>query len=187
MEDAERFARLVSLGCHDLRSPLATVYGFARTLARAEGNDDRTERYLGMIEAASEQMAELLDELGTAARIVGGRFEPALREVDTLELPPPDEGHVTVGGTGEVIETDPDIVRPALGSLALAAQRHGPVEQVVWTVDGRLLVLAPVTEAAAPVVVGEDLRDFGCVVARLAVEALGGSLAVDGDGLRVSL
>src|SRR5205814_2018492 len=29
-----RFARLVSLACHDLRTPLATVVGFAHTLTR---------------------------------------------------------------------------------------------------------------------------------------------------------
>ena len=34
-EDSE-FARLVSLACHDLRTPLATVNGFARTLTRFE-------------------------------------------------------------------------------------------------------------------------------------------------------
>ena len=45
-----RFPRVVSLACHDLRTPLATVYGFARTLTRAGELDDRTLRFLGMIE-----------------------------------------------------------------------------------------------------------------------------------------
>jgi signal transduction histidine kinase len=31
--------KLVSLACHDLRTPLATVYGFARTITRADGLD----------------------------------------------------------------------------------------------------------------------------------------------------
>ena len=84
--DDSRFPRLVSLACHDLRTPLATIYGFARTLTRMEEHDERTGRYLGMIEEAAEQMTELLDELGAAARIEAGRWEPALREVDTLEL-----------------------------------------------------------------------------------------------------
>ena len=58
------FPRLVSLACHDLRTPLATVYGFARTLTRAGELDERSTRFVAMIEEASEQMAELLDELG---------------------------------------------------------------------------------------------------------------------------
>jgi signal transduction histidine kinase len=82
----DRFPRLVSLACHDLRTPLATVYGFARTLSRSGDLDERNARFVGMIEEASEQLTGLLDELGTAARIVGGRWEPAVRQVDTRSL-----------------------------------------------------------------------------------------------------
>src|SRR5512146_3001001 len=126
MEDS-RFPRLVSLACHDLRTPLATIYGFARTLTRMEEHDERTARYLGMIEEASQQITELLDELGAAARIEAGRWEPVPREVDTLELPPADDDRIVVEGEGETIEIDADAVRSALRSLAVAALRHGPV------------------------------------------------------------
>jgi signal transduction histidine kinase len=187
MEDAERFARLVSLACHDLRTPLATIYGFARTLTRAGDQDERTTRFLGMIEAASEQMTELLDELGVAARIKADRFEPMPREVDTLELARSDDPRVTATGPGATVETDEDSVRHALHALAIAALRHGPVEQVTWTVAGTSLRLTPVTEAAAPVVSGEELRDLGALVAGLVIRAVGGSLALDGDALVVQL
>jgi hypothetical protein len=50
-----------------------------------------------------------------------------------------------------------------------------------------MLTLAPVTAAAAPIVSGEEVRDLGSLVARLAVEALGGSLELDGRSLRVAL
>src|SRR4051794_9700996 len=80
------FARLVSLACHDLRTPLATVYGFARTLMRDDGLGDPAARYVGMIESASQQLGELLDELGLAARIELGRYEPSLKQTDTAEL-----------------------------------------------------------------------------------------------------
>ena len=187
MEEAERFPRLVSLACHDLRTPLATIYGFARTLTRAEGYDERTMRFLGMIEVAAEQMTGLLDDLGVAARIKGGRFDPLIREADTLELAKGDDPRVEVRGKGAQIETDAETVQTAFAALALAAIRHGPVERVVWTVDGRVLTLAPVTAAAAPVVSGEEVRDLGSLVARLVVEALGGSLELDGQALRVAL
>ena len=185
--DTDRFPLLVSLACHDLRTPLATVYGFARTLSRGEELDDRSARFLGMIEEASEQMTGMIDEIGTAARIVGQRWEPALREVDTLELVRTDDARVEVTGRGEMVETEAKVISRGLHSLAVAAVRFGPVEQVTWRVDGPVLELSPVTAAAAPVVTGEDVRDLGALVARLAIEELGGSVALDGETLRVRL
>lgn len=183
----DRFPRVVSLACHDLRTPLATIYGFARTLTRTSELDERTMRFLGMIEEASEQMTGLLDEVGVAARIEGGRWEPVLREADTLELATSDDERVVTEGEGEAIETEPESVERALRALAVAASRYGPVEQVTWRVRGRELELSPITADAAPVVTGESIRDLGSVVARTVIEALGGSLELDGETLRISL
>lgn len=182
-----RFPRVVSLACHDLRTPLATIYGFARTLTRAGELDERSARFLAMIEEASEQMTGLLDELGTAARIEAGRWEPALRGADTLELAAAEDERVVAQGSGETIETEVEAVARALGALAVAAARHGPAERVTWAVDGRVLRLRPVTAAAAPVVTGEDVKDLGSIVARLVIEELGGSLELDGESLVVRL
>jgi hypothetical protein len=77
------FAKLVSLGCHDVRTPLATVHGFAKTLERASELVPPADRYVEMIEKASEQMAELLDELPAAQP--GGATSPYC-EADTLAL-----------------------------------------------------------------------------------------------------
>ena len=45
------------------------MHGFAKTLTRMDSVDERTTRFLGMIEAASGQMSELLDDLGLVARV----------------------------------------------------------------------------------------------------------------------
>jgi signal transduction histidine kinase len=166
---------------------LATIYGFARTLTRVGDLDERTMRFLGMIEEASEQMTGLLDEIGVAARIEGGRWEPGLREADTLELATSDDERVVTEGEGETIETEPEAVGRALQALAVAAARYGPVEQVTWRVHGRDLELTPIAAEAAPVVTGESIRDLGSLVARTVIEALGGSLALDGETLRVRI
>jgi signal transduction histidine kinase len=181
------FPRLVSLACHDLRTPLATIYGFARTLARTAELDERSARFLQMIEQASEQMTGLLDQLGVAARIEGGRWEPGLREADTVALATSGDERVTVIGDGEPVQTDPEAVAQALAALAEAAIRHGPTERVTWDVRGRELALSPVLPGAAPVVTGEDPRDLGSLVARIVIEALGGSLELDGETLHVAL
>jgi len=186
--DTDRFPRLVSLACHDLRTPLATIYGFARTLTRGEGLDDRTARFLGMIEEASEQMTEMLDDVGTAAQIAGGRWEPVLRAVDTLELARSDDERIEVSGEGAMIETEAVTVARGLEALAIAAVRYGPAERVTWRVSGRLLELSPVTAEAGPVVVADEVRDLGSLVARLVIEQLGGSLELRSDAtLRVTL
>jgi signal transduction histidine kinase len=183
----DTFPRLISLACHDLRTPLATIFGFARTLNRMEDHDARTTRFLGMIEEASAQMTELLDELAAVARIQDGRWEPTLREVDTLELARAEDERVAVEGMGATIETDVDTVGRSLRSFAIAAYRFGSVERVTWRVDGRSLELSPITAEAAPVVTGETIRDLGSIVGRAVVEAVGGTVSLDGETLRVRL
>jgi signal transduction histidine kinase len=181
------FARLVSLACHDLRTPLATVNGFAKTLARSGDLDERDARFAGMIGEAADQLAALLDLLGLAARIEGGRYEPSLNETNSLELASSRDERIATEGRGELIETDPDAVRRSLEALAIAAARHGGVPLMTWTVAGRELILAPVTEEAGPVVTGESPRDLGSLIARMVIEQLGGSVALEGETLRVRL
>jgi len=183
----DRFPRVVSLACHDLRTPLATVYGFARTLSRGGDLDERNARFVGMIEAASEQMTDLLDQLGVLARIESDRYDVGLVEADTVDLATTDDERVETVGEGVTLETDERSLKRALEALAVAAVRHGGVPTVTWTVRGRELELAPVTAAAAPVVTAEELLDLGSVVARRVVERLGGTVELDGETLRVRL
>ncbi|HEV2591084.1 MAG TPA: histidine kinase dimerization/phospho-acceptor domain-containing protein [Gaiellaceae bacterium] len=184
---SQPFPRLVSLACHDLRTPLATVYGFARTLTRTGDLDERSQRFIGMIEEASEQMTDLLDLLGVAARIAGKRWEPALRDADTLELVTFDDERIAVSGEGETIETEPDTLAIALRALAIAAARYGPADQVAWEARGRQLALSPLLPEARAVVMGEEPRDLGSLVARMVIEELGGSLTLEGERLIVAL
>jgi signal transduction histidine kinase len=186
------FPKLVSLAAHDLRTPLATVSGFAKTLIRTEELEEPASRYLGMIEAASEQMLQLLDELGLAALIESGRYEPSLREVDTLELARSaaatlGEDRVRAGGEGGTVRVDLEATQRGVSALARCALRHGGVELVDVTATGPELTIAPITPASAPVVLGEDLRDLGAAVAVRLIRALAGSVEVDGETLHVRL
>ena len=186
------FARLVSLACHDVRTPLATVHGFARTLARTVELEPPADRYVEMIEAAAAQIAELLDELSLAARIEGERYEPLLRDADTLALARAaaerlGEERVHVSGEGATIETDVDAVDRGVAALVQCALRHGGLDEVDVAVSGAELRVSPVTEASAPVVLGQDLRDLGAAVAVRLVERLGGSVAVTDGALTIRL
>ena len=186
------FARLVSLACHDVRTPLATVHGFVKTLERTLELEPPSDRYMEMIEQASVQMAELLDELSLAARIESGRYEPVLRETDTLVLARGaqerlGEDRVAVSGEGGPVSTDVDAVGRGLSALVQSALRHGGLDGVGVAVRGSEIDVSPVTHASARVVLGEDLRDLGAAVAVRLVAALGGSVSLDGETLTIRL
>ncbi|HEY7017980.1 MAG TPA: histidine kinase dimerization/phospho-acceptor domain-containing protein [Gaiellaceae bacterium] len=190
-EDPE-FARLVMLACHDLRTPLATVHGFAHTLARTDSLDETSSRYVGMIGSASGQLGDLIDELSVAARLAAGRYDPPLRAVDTLELARAaaerlGDDRVGVEGEGAEVELDAEAAERAVAALARCALRHGGLERVELDVRGAALAVTPVTPASAPVLLGDDLRDLGAAVAVRVIHARGGSVEVDGETLRIQL
>lgn len=190
MADDATFARLVSLACHDVRTPLATVHGFVKTLERTLELEPPADRYFEMIGLASAQMAELLDELSLVARIEAGRYDPALRNVDTLELARHAQERldgVTVSGEGAVIETDVEAIDRGVSALVQCTLRHGGLEEVTVAVRGAEIDVSPVTPASSPVVLGEDLRDLGAAVAVRLIERLGGSVAVSGETLTIRL
>jgi signal transduction histidine kinase len=192
LTEDRQLARLVLLACHDLRTPLATVHGFARTLIGMDEIEDPARRYLGMIDSASAQLAELIDELALAARIEAGRYDPVQTEADTLQLARAaaarlGEERVGVEGEGAPVSIDRDATERALAALSQCALRHGGLERVELTVRGAELELGPITAASAPVVLGEDLRDLGAAVAVRLLAAQGGSVAVEGETLRLTL
>lgn len=187
----DRFSRFVSLACHDLRTPLATVTGFAHTLARLEGIGPPADRYLEMILAGSEQMAELLDDLALAARIEGGRFEPHIYASHTRELVDAAAERLgeraTAGGEGAPIEVDQERATRALAALGLCASRHGGVDTVNLRAEGIEITISPITSDAVPVITGEEIKDLGALVANRFIAAVGGAVTLEGETLRVLL
>jgi signal transduction histidine kinase len=186
------FARLVSLACHDLRTPLATVHGFARTLVRMDEIEEPAARYISMIDAASVQLAALLDDLGLAARIASGRYEPTLRTASTGELAESaaaaaGEGAVAVGGDRTSVHVDVDAVSRSLAAFARCAIRHGGVPHVELRADAETVALGPVPSEALPIVLGEDLLDLGSAVGVRVVAAHGGTVEPAGEALVVRL
>jgi signal transduction histidine kinase len=186
-----RFPRLVALACHDLRTPLATVHGFARTLVRSD-LEEPAARFIEMIDAASVQLAELLDELALLARIEAGRFEPRLETVDSLELARAaaeelEEGTAEVSGAGAAVLVEVDATRRAIRQLARAARRHGGLERVTLAVRGAEVEIAPVTAAAEPVLTGADLRELGAAAAGDFLRVVGAAPVVADERLTIRL
>jgi signal transduction histidine kinase len=186
----QTFSQLVSLACHDLRTPLATASGFARTLQRLDDIGEPAGRYVEMIGAAADQMADLLDLLGAAARVEDERFEPQPQQTNARELADaaaqrlPD-GAASVGGEGAPVEIDPRWAAVSLGALAEAARRHGGLERIELAVDGSTVEISPIVDGAGAIAIGDDLRDFSAAVGTKVLRAAGATVELDGDRLRV--
>jgi signal transduction histidine kinase len=185
------FAQLVSLACHDLRTPLATASGFAHTLERLDGLEPPADRYVEMIGAASAQMAALLDLLGAAARIESGRFEPQVRQADTRELAEAAAGRLgdeaRVDGEGTTVGVDPTWAETALAALGECVRRHGALEQVSYSVAGPKVAIGPLRNGVGPIALGEDLRDFGAAVGVKLLRVMDAEVGVAGETLTVRL
>ena len=191
MTNDRRFAELVSVACHDILTPLATVYGFARTLEQLP-LEPPAPRYLEMIGAASAQIDDLVDQLRLVARIEAGKYDPTLVERDSLELAREaaarlEEGRINVTGRGAPVRVDPEPMARALAQLARAAARFGGHESVSLEVDGRELVLSPLSRSAEPVVLGQEARELAAPAAALLVGALGGELLAREERLVIRL
>ena len=145
--------------------------------------------YLGMMETASTQLADLLDDLGVAARIEGGRYEPPLQDSDTLELA--ERAAALVGeqahaaGPGGAVRVDPDAAVRALRGFARCALRHGGLESVALGAEGTAVTISPVVAGAVPVLMVEELRDLGAAVGHRIVAAHGGTATLDDGALVV--
>jgi signal transduction histidine kinase len=188
MADEERFAQIVSIGAHDLSTPLATVYGFAKTLAKTN-LEEPAARYVEMIEAASAQLRDLVDELSLVTRIERGRYSPALTEADTLELARESCAElgerVVVSGEGVAVQVDPDATSRALARLAKAASRHGGIDSVALVVRGPELEISPLLKNAAGVVTGEELRELSAVAAVEHLKAIGVAVTAEDERLLI--
>jgi len=190
MDDPHGFPRIVSLACHDLRAPLASVYGFARTIPRVATLPEQAERFLGHIETAATEMANVLEQLTVLARIEDGRYHPPLEGVDTLALAREaasrvGQDRVAASGTGALVGVDAEATLRALAALSRAALHHGRLERFQLNARREAIELEPITPGAVPVVTGRDLRDFGAVAALALIRALGGSAELHGETLRV--
>jgi signal transduction histidine kinase len=186
-----QYAELVSVACHDILTPLATVYGFARTLERSE-LEPPTDRYVDMIGAASQQIDELVDQLRLATRIQLGLYQPVLVETDSLELARTaaerlEEGRVEVAGEGAPVLVDPDPAARALAQLARATARFGGHDTVTVDVRGPELTISPLSRPAEQVVLGEELRELAAPAAAMLVRALGGTLEARDETLLIRL
>ncbi len=125
MDEAPRFAEMISKIAHELRSPLTSVKGFSSTLIRRwdRFSDEQKFQFVETIHSDAERMGRIVSEVLDLARLETGRLELHQQRVDVGALAANAAGHHAALPGSDRVE-----VRVREGLLAHAdAERLGHV------------------------------------------------------------
>jgi PAS domain S-box-containing protein len=129
----------VATASHELRTPMTSISGAARTLLR-HGEQlprQRHQDFLEMIVAESDRLSRIVDQILIASRIEAGKIEVAFERCDATEIarsvveaaklraPPEIEIHLDAPPPQEV-DCDPDRLRQILGNILDNAIKYSP-------------------------------------------------------------
>ena len=177
---------LVVDACHDLRTPLAAAYGFARTIERMGGVTGDNAMYLRQVIEATEELEQLIKALSAVAHAERGtlRLRPEPVDLGELTLQAAElSGHALErDASASLVETDAGRAVTSLAWLAAPiAEAQGDKERV-W----RLAAADSVTFGP---VAGNDRelfeRDLRAYSGKRVLELLGASVEFGSDRLTV--
>jgi hypothetical protein len=177
---------LVVDACHDLRTPLAAAFGFARTIERMGGVTGDNAMYLRQVIEATEELEQLIAALSAVAHGERGTLRLRPHEVDLGELTleaAEGSGHAlerdAVAGT---ISTDPARAVTALVWLAAPLADAPAASERTWR------IAAPDTVAFGPLA-GLDAelfaRDLRAYAGRKVLGLLDAAVTVEDERLTV--
>lgn len=138
----------LSTAAHELRTPMASIFGFSELLLKREVEADKRRHFIEIIHRQSGQLVALINELLDLARIEarGGKgfnigehaLAPILREAVAEFLMPGDERRVTMTlpTHPQLVRVDPDKLHLAVGNVLSNAFKYS---QGQGSVDLRIL------------------------------------------------
>ncbi|MBD3284958.1 response regulator [candidate division WOR-3 bacterium] len=86
-EDIERMrSDFIAMLTHDLKNPLATIISAAEFLSEADSFDERQSRMVTLIESASKDMLDLVENFLMVSKIEAGRLEQTREPVNINEV-----------------------------------------------------------------------------------------------------
>jgi light-regulated signal transduction histidine kinase (bacteriophytochrome) len=192
-DDPHGFPEQISGACHDLRTPLASAYGFARTLERLGAVEGEHARYLSLVVEATEELGRLIDCLALLARAEDGRITLDLGQVESrmladgaVEAVP--GGRLSARGSGTTIEVDRARAASGLAWLAEALVHAVPGEQPLQ-IDARAdgaFALGPLAEVMADRM-AHGAGDLRSLAALTVARVHGGTLAREHDRIVLRL
>ncbi|MGH2721170.1 MAG: sensor histidine kinase [Actinomycetota bacterium] len=135
---------LISTVSHELRTPLTMIQGFSELLLQRTMNPEREREALSRINASSERLARLIDDLLSVSRIESGRLvvraaPTDLREVaDEVVLPFGEKRDATVaaGDPLPLVMADRDMVVQILTNLVSNAVKYSAPDAPVRVTFG---------------------------------------------------
>lgn len=182
--------------CHELRSPLAVVYGFARMLEDADPEDGRSLKYVPQIVRGAERLDSLLDDLSRLGRVAAGRSLPHLEQVKLAPLVA-DLAAIASNQGRLSVEAGPDVevrVDPAWLSESLQAVidglcfEEGVDVRLSWRAEQHELHVQVVPNSGFPMIdVEPEKSGLGISLARMRVVAMGGTFEGTGDRVAITL
>jgi two-component system, OmpR family, phosphate regulon sensor histidine kinase PhoR len=130
----------VTTASHELRTPMTSISGAARTLLRHgdELPDGRQDDFLKMIVSESDRLSRIVDQILLASRIEAGRIEVlhercdaaaiARSVVESVKHRAPEHVDVVLDVNGRLpqVDCDPDRLRQVLGNLIDNAVKYSP-------------------------------------------------------------
>jgi two-component system, OmpR family, phosphate regulon sensor histidine kinase PhoR len=132
-------SEFVTTASHELRTPMTSISGAARTLLRHGDrlSASRHQTFLEMIVAESDRLSRIVDQILVASRIEAGRIDVTFERTDAAEIvrsvvenarhAAPDEIEFDVTVPPELeIDCDPDRLRQVLGNIVDNAIKYSP-------------------------------------------------------------
>lgn len=99
MKDERLKADLITNVSHDIKTPLTSIINFVKLLKRENIEDERIKGYIDVLDAKSQRLKQLTDDLVEASKISSGNISLQMERINFVELI-----HQTMGEFGEKME-----------------------------------------------------------------------------------
>jgi His Kinase A (phospho-acceptor) domain len=172
--------------CHDLRTPLAAAFGFARTIERMGGVTGDNAMYLRQVIEATEELEQLIAALSAVAHGERGTLRLRPQEVDLGELTleaAEGSGYALVrDAAAGTVETDPARAVTALVWLAAPVADAPAAKERTWRIaTADSVTFGPLAGLDAELIE----RDLRAYAGRKVLGLLGATVTVEGERLTV--